>query len=59
MKDCNCDDGIGQYVCAKHSTPQNDPFHWLLHAKVRNVGSATADDTAWEEEWQEDEDGDA
>ena len=32
MSNCGCDDGIGSYVCAKHSTPQNDVFHYVFHA---------------------------
>lgn len=37
MSDCGCDDGIGQYVCKKHSTPDNDPFHYLFHAELEPV----------------------
>ena len=29
-KDCDCDDGIGFYVCAKHATPENDVFYYAL-----------------------------
>lgn len=34
MYDCDCDDGIGMYVCRKHSTPQNDIFHNLFHKQT-------------------------
>jgi hypothetical protein len=32
MSRCGCDDGIGLFVCRKHSTPENDVFHYVFHA---------------------------
>lgn len=37
MKDCDCDDGIGLFVCEKHSTPKNNPLHYALYGKPQRI----------------------
>lgn len=33
---CECDDGIGQFVCKLHSTPENDPFHYVFYGEDKD-----------------------